>query len=131
MQVEGIGKENAKSFVENIETFMNFMKEAQLEYKVDDNMENVMKPVEIDEGVEEIDTSHALYGKHIVMTKVRDKYIIEQLKKVGGILDDAMGKKTDILITKSYDDESNKTKKAKDMQIPVMIPADFVKKYNL
>ena len=130
MQVDGIGKENAKSFVENIETFMKFMRETELLYKVNDNMNNVLQPTNTAE-LDNIDTSHALYGKHIIMTKVRDKYIIEQLKKVGGILDDTMGKNTDILITKSYDDESNKTKKAKEMQIPVMIPADFVKKYDL
>ena len=65
------------------------------------------------------------------MTKVRDKHIIEQLKKLGGIMDDNMGKNTDILITKSYEDVSNKTKKAKEMGIPIFTPADFVKKYNL
>jgi NAD-dependent DNA ligase len=128
-QVDGIGKKNATSFVENIEKFMIFMREAELFDKVNDNMENVLNPTA--ENIEEVDTSHALYGKHIVMTKVRDKHIIEQLKKIGGILDNAMGKNTDILITKSYDDESNKTKKANEMKIPVLIPADFVKKYDL
>jgi NAD-dependent DNA ligase len=75
--------------------------------------------------------SHPLTGMHIVMTKVRDKYIIEELKKVGGILDDNIGKQTNVLITKSYEDVSKKTEKAREMNIPIMIPADFVKKYDL
>ena len=36
-------------------------------------------------------------------------------------------KNTDILITKSKEDVSNKTKKAKEMNIPVMIPMNLLK----
>ena len=48
------------------------------------------------------------------MTKVRDAEIIEHLKKVGGILDNNISKKTYVLIVKSLDDISNKTKKANE-----------------
>ena len=37
-------------------------------------------------------------------------------------------KNTNILITKTKDDVSNKTKKAKELDIPIMTPAEFVKK---
>ena len=132
VKIQGIGKENAKSFVENIETFMRFLDEAKLTHKLNNNLENIEilnNDKEYDK--EEKDISHPLYGKHITMTKVRDKYIIEQLMKIGGIMDDNMGKNTDIVITKSYDDVSNKIKKAKEMGVPIFTPADFVKKYNL
>ena len=132
VQIQGIGKENAKSFVENIENFMRFLDEAKLTSKLNKKLENTISlKNEKVEDKEEKDISHPLYEKHIVMTKVRDKYIIEQLKKLGGIMDDNMGKNTDVLITKSYEDVSNKTKKAKEMGIPIFTPADFVKKYNL
>lgn len=131
-RIPGIGKENAKSFVENIDKFLMFMKEAKLMSKMEkEKLENTMKLEEDRKEEPEKDTSHPLYGKHVVMTKVRDKHIIEQLKLFGGILDDTMGKNTDILITKSYEDVSNKTKKAKEMGIPIYTPADFAKKYNL
>jgi NAD-dependent DNA ligase len=132
VQIQGIGKENAKSFVENIENFMRFLDEAKLTSKLTKKLENSisLKNKKMDDK-EEKDISHPLYEKHVVMTKVRDKHIIEQLKKLGGIMDDNMGKNTDILITKSYEDVSNKTKKAKEMGIPIFTPADFVKKYNL
>jgi NAD-dependent DNA ligase len=132
VQIQGIGKENAKSFVENIENFMRFLEESKLTSKLIKKLENTisLKNEKVDDK-EEKDINHPLYEKHVVMTKVRDKYIIEQLKKLGGIMDDNMGKNTDILITKSYEDVSNKTKKAKEMGIPIFTPADFVKKYNL
>ena len=78
-----------------------------------------------------INKDHPLFDKHIVMTKVRDKYIIEQLEKLGAHLDDSIGKNTNILITKSSDDVSNKTKKANELNIPIMTPPEFVKKFDL
>ena len=129
LSIPGIGTENAKSFVENITKFMVFIKEIKLTHKLTSELENTMTFENKD--VKTYDTSHALYGKHIVMTKVRDKHIIESLDTIGGILDDNIGKNTDILITKSYDDVSNKVKKAKDMNIPIYTPADFAKKYDI
>jgi NAD-dependent DNA ligase len=75
------------------------------------------------------DETHPLYGKHVVMTKVRDAEIIDYLKKVGGELDDNMSKKTFVLIVKSLDDVSNKTKKAVAENIPIMTPEMFKKQY--
>ena len=123
MTVDNIGKENANAFVSNIPKFMNFLKDAKLTDKLKSELKNTM---EVKESPIK-DKNHALYDKHIVMTKVRDKYIIEQLKKVGAHLDDNIGKNTDILITKSKEDVSNKTKKAKEMNIPVMIPMNLLK----
>ena len=125
--VDNIGKENANAFVSNIPKFMNFLKDAKLTDKLKSELKNT---IEVKESSTK-EKNHPLYDKHIVMTKVRDKYIIEQLKKIGAHLDDNIGKNTNILITKSKEDVSNKTKKANEMNIPVMIPAEFVKKYNL
>ena len=125
--VDNIGKENANAFVSNIPKFMNFLKDAKLTEKLKSELKNTMEAKE--SSIK--DKNHALYNKHIVMTKVRDKYIIEQLKIVGAHLDDNIGKNTDILITKSKEDVSNKTKKANEMNIPVMVPAEFVKTYDL
>ena len=63
------------------------------------------------------------------MTKVRDAEIIDYLKKMGGVLDDNMSKKTFVLIVKSLDDVSNKTKKAVAENIPIMTPEMFKKEY--
>jgi NAD-dependent DNA ligase/DNA polymerase/3'-5' exonuclease PolX len=125
--IKGIGNENAKSFVEHIDEFMAFLKECGLESKlnsppiVPEKLENKM--------TELLDTTHPLYQKHIVMTKVRDATIIEGLKKVGGVLDDNVGKNTFALVVKSKDDVSNKTKYAVDHNIPMFTPAEFISKY--
>jgi len=122
--IDGIGKENAKSFSVNIPVFLDFLKECDLMYKLNNTTPNLQVDVQPD-----FDTTHPLYQKHIVMTKVRDKEIIEYLKMKGGILDDAMSKQTHILIVKSLDDVSNKTKKANDDNIPIMTPEMFKTKF--
>ena len=134
--VDGIGKENAKSFANNIDNFKNFLEECGLKHKLGNiinDLENEIileeKIKEKEESKEEIDTSNPLYEKHIVMTKVRDQDIIKHLKKVGGILDDNISKKTFILIVKSLDDVSNKTKKANSLNIPIMTPETFKYKF--
>lgn len=122
--VNGIGKENANSFVENIPAFMKFLKESELEYKL------TQKPKkEEPKNSIKLDSSHPLYGKKIVMTKVRDNEIIEHLKKHGGELIDGVKKDTFLLIVKSKEDVSNKTNKAEELKIPIMTPDEFKAKY--
>ena len=73
--------------------------------------------------------THPLFGKSIVMTKVRDKAIIESLDKYGAKLVDTITKNTFVLIVKSTTDVSNKTKYAQEHNIPIMTPDEFVAKY--
>jgi NAD-dependent DNA ligase len=132
--IKGIGKENANSFVENIPRFLAFVKECELEYKLTSALlENKMDTTAVAEQQfdkqPQFDTSHPLYQKHVVMTKVRDAKIIDALAKLGGILDNNMSKSTFVLIVKSKEDKSNKTEYAEKHNIPVMTPEEFIKKY--
>ena len=127
--IKGIGKENAKAFVEHIDDFMAFLKECGLEGKLETAEKDLKNELVENTFTKTFDISHPLYQKHIVMTKVRDQKIIEGLKKVGGILDDGIGKNTFILIVKTKDDVSNKTKYANDHGIPIMTPSEFIEKY--
>jgi DNA ligase (NAD+) len=128
--IPGIGPENAKSFAEHILAFLNFLKECDLDYKLTGTsnetgaveLKNELAPVIVD-------VSHPLYQKHVVMTKVRDATIIDGLKRVGGVLDDNMGRNTFALIVKSKADVSNKTKYAVEHNIPMYTPAEFIAKY--
>jgi hypothetical protein len=63
------------------------------------------------------------------MTKVRDQDIIRELKARGSTLEDNMTKDTFVLIVKSLEDVSNKTKYAVEHGIPIMTPVDFKEKY--
>lgn len=124
--IPGIGPENANSFVANIPVFLGFLKECDLEYK----LETPIQATQPENTMTEVDTSNPLYGKHIVMTKTRDAAVIEKIKNSGAALDDNIGKNTNILIVKSKDDVSNKTKYATDNNIPIMTPEEFLEKYK-
>ena len=121
--IDGIGKENAKMFAVNIPTFIEFLKECNLLHKL--TTIHVSDPKPVDDNA----SLHALYGKHIVMTKIRDTEISDYVNGHGGTMDDAISKKTSILIVKSLDDVSNKTKKAVAENIPIMTPEMFKSKY--
>jgi NAD-dependent DNA ligase len=128
-EIEGIGPENAKSFVSNIPGFMAFLKECELEGKLSmKNVSNTQATNIVGEQVK-IDISNPLFGKKIVMTKIRDKEIIEHLTKVGATLEDNIKKDTFVLIVKTHDDVSNKTKYATDNHIPIMTPQEFRVKF--
>lgn len=129
MEVPNIGKENANSFVSNIPKFIEFLNKAKLNDKLKNKGKSKSPPST--KATKSVNKDHPLFDKHIVMTKVRDKYIIEQLEKLGAHLDDNIGKNTNVLITKTKDDVSNKIKKANDLGIPIMTPPEFVKKFDL
>ena len=123
--IKGIGLENAKGLVNNIPVFMAFLEETGLKKKLHETGKKT--PVQIENVV--IDTSDPLYGKKIVMTKVRDKEIIEKMEKVGATLEESVNKNTFAVIVKSKDDDSNKIKKAKDLGIPIYSVEEFKIQY--
>ena len=119
-QIDGIGKENAHEFVKNISVFISFLKECQLEYKLELESENrTLNPSE------NANNTHTLFGKKLVMTKVRDAEIIEFMKKNGIIMEDTMKKDIFVLIVKSKDVASNKTIFAEKNGIPIMTVDEF------
>ena len=135
-EVNGIGNENAKSFVSNIPQFLEFLKNSGLEYKLNtintEKMKTRSKTKSQDKDEEKsivLKEKHILYEKHVVMTKIRDNEIIEKIKEKGGILNDSVNKNTFVLIVKDFDANSNKIKKAKDLGIRIMVPCQFKEEY--
>jgi NAD-dependent DNA ligase len=119
--IKGVEQKTAATFVENIPRFTAFLSECGLASKLQKSV-----------SIQALTTAPAadiipspLNGKKIVMTKVRDKEIIEQLAKYGATLEDNMKKDTFVLIVKSKDDVSNKTKYAVEHNIPIMTPDEF------
>ena len=128
LNVPGIGKEQSKLFVENIPRFLAFLKECGLEGKL--SLGSASQVVAVPETTTAaVDKTNPLYGKKIVMTKIRDKDIIEYMKTVGATLEEAIKKDTFVLIVKSKSDVSNKTKYAYDNSIPIMEPAEFKERF--
>ena len=120
--VDGIGVENSRSIVDNIENFLQFIKEIGLTYKLE-------YTEELKTDTRLVNTTHILNGKNIVMTKVRDSGIIAAIEEYGGKLENNITKSTFLLITKSHDDTSSKTKKAQELGIPILTPDEFNEKY--
>jgi NAD-dependent DNA ligase len=126
-KVTGIGKENAAEFVENIPVFLGFLRECSLENKL--NASKTEKPLENIMEKSDIDHSNPFYQKKVVMTKTRDKEIIEFLLKQGSLLEDSMKKDTFVLIVKSLEDTSSKMEYAKKNGIPILSVEQFKEKY--
>ena len=114
--VSGIEQKTAKTFVDNIPKFIAFVNECGLQSKLNYSVKK--------EEIESI--KHLLNGKKIVMTKIRDKEIIEKLPLYGATLEDTMKKDVFALIVKSKDDETAKTKYAIEHNIPIMTPDEFI-----
>jgi NAD-dependent DNA ligase len=127
--VKGIENKTASLFVENIPRFVEFMETIGQSEKLQGTGVVTGTRVSANVGLQEVDTSNPLYGKKIVMTKVRDQEIIRELKARGASLEDTIGSKTFVLIVKSMDDVSNKTKYAVEHGIPIMTPDAFKEKY--
>ena len=134
--INGIGKENARELVQNIPAFLEFLRECGFEGLLQPPSSgislgpgnNILKPTSAPEISEEI-RNHPLYGKKILMSKIRDKEIIDRLAQYGAKLEDTMKKDVFALVIKSHDETSNKTEFAKKNGIPVYTPAEFKAKY--
>lgn len=116
--INGIGKENATSFVTNMDYFLQFLKDTKLEYKLTAKSPSPSPQKNMNQ-------SHPLYGQKVVMTKVRDTDIINALKENGGELVDNVKKGILAVVTKNTQEVSNKINKAKEMNIPIMSVEDF------
>jgi NAD-dependent DNA ligase len=123
--IEGIGPENAREFVKNIPSFMEFVKACGLESK----LQQGEAQASAEAPAQEPSVQGPLTGKKIVMTKVRDKDIITFMTNQGATLEDSMKKDTFVLIVKSKEDTSNKTEYAVKNGIRIMTVEEFKGKY--
>ena len=116
--IKGMSIKTAEAFVKGIEDFKAFLKRCGLENKL---YETISKP--------NVDTSHSLYGKTVVLTGTRDKDIIEFLKNVGANMGSSISKNTFLVITKNIDDDTGKAEEARKMNIPLMSVQEFNQTY--
>jgi len=118
--IKGMATKTSETFVEHIPDFIRFMKESNLEHRIN------VSPVKTN-----YDTAHPLYGKSIVMTGFRDAELIELIKNVGAKLGSSISKNTFVLLVKdaSVDQDTGKALEAKQLGIPIMGKDDFTNKY--
>ncbi len=120
VKVEGVAKKTAEKFVQHIPDFIKFMKQAKLDNKLNPM---ITEPSEIDK-------THQLYGKKIVMTGFRDKDLIQKLKDIGAENSTSVSKNTFVVLVKQDKDEvTGKAEEAKKLEIPIMTRDEFINKY--
>ena len=106
--IKGMATKTAEAFVERIPEFLEFMKDADLMNKLNEDISSNKK---------EVDTSHPLYNKTIVITGFRDAKLQEDLKNVGAKIGSSVSKNTYIVLTKDKEDETGKVLEAKKLGI--------------
>ena len=129
MAIKGIGVENAHDIVENIPAVLAFLQECKLGYKLDATTPPSPTTSAHQPALTQQQHQHPLYGKKIVMSKTRDKEIIQLLAQYGATLEEQIKKDTFILIVKTKTDKSNKIEYAQTNRIRIMTPEEFLLEY--
>jgi len=118
ISVKGMAKKTAELFVNNIPAFLDFIKECGL----DQLLEKVEKKSELDD-------SHPLFQKSIIMTGFRDENLGIMLKNVGAKLASSVSKNTFAVLVKDKDEDTGKANDARKLGIPLYTAEEFKDKY--
>lgn len=125
-KVKGIAEKSAASFVENIETFNNFIKECGLENKLHNQPKKENKDKDLGQ---HFITESPLFNKTIIMTGFRDKNLEDKIKNSGAKLGTSVSKNTHLVIVKHLEEDTGKASDAKKLGVPLITVEDFVNKY--
>ncbi len=117
--IKGMATKSAEAFVERIPEFINFIKASGLVKKLAQGI-TVKK---------QVDQSHPLFGKSIVMTGFRDADLQNELKEVGAKLGSSVSSKTFVVLVKDKDEDTGKAAEARKLNIPLMTPQEFRNQY--
>ena len=118
-QLDGFKDKTARLFVPYIPNFIKFLKDIKQTNKLTQVV------------VKNVDKSHPLYNKKIVITGFRDKELQQKLDKIGAKLGTSVSKKTFAVLVKDLDDDTGKADKARSLGVQLMTPEMFKKKYSI
>ena len=116
-ELDGFQKKTAKLFVPYIPKFIKFLQDINQSSK----LQNIT--------VKQVDKSHKLFNKKIVITGFRDKALQQKLDKIGVKLVTSVSKNTFIVLVNDLDDDTGKADKAKKLGVNIMTPGSFKSKY--
>ena len=121
--IKGMAQKTAEAFVERIPDFIEFIKEAGLNNKISQSA------IQTQTQKQQMDDTHPLFGKTIVMTGFRDTDIQEALKNVGAKLGSSVSKNTFVVLVKDLSEDTGKAADARRLGINLMTPEVFKEKY--
>jgi NAD-dependent DNA ligase len=111
MRVEGFDAITAHTIVTNLPRFEAFLKEIDGYYTIAQQKEKVQ--------------DGPFTGMTFVFTGYRDKAAQARIEELGGTVTDAINKSTAFLITKTPQSTGSKMKKARDLGIKIIGPAEL------
>ena len=119
LQIDGFKDKTAMLFIPYIPKFIMFLKDI----KQTDKLNQVV--------VKNVDKSHLLYNKKIVITGFRDKELQQNLENMGVKLGTSISKKTFVVIVKDIDDDTGKADKARKLGVTLETRDSFKTKYKI
>jgi NAD-dependent DNA ligase/DNA polymerase/3'-5' exonuclease PolX len=117
--IKGMAVKSAEAFVDRIPDFIHFIKESGLVKKLSQGISEK----------KEVDQSHPLFGKSIVMTGFRDAALQDAIKNVGGKIGTSVSSKTFVVLVKDVLEDTGKAEEARKLGVPLMTPTEFKTKY--
>jgi NAD-dependent DNA ligase len=105
--------------VDRIHDFIHFIKESGLVKKLSQGISEK----------KEVDQSHPLFGKSIVMTGFRDTALQDAIKNVGGKIGTSVSSKTFVVLVKDVLEDTGKAEESRKLGVPLMTPTEFKIKY--
>jgi NAD-dependent DNA ligase len=126
--ISGIGYDNLQEFIHNIPQFVWFLQECGINVFTHGATASPQTSSPETNRIESYQ-DHPLYKKKIVMTKIRDKNIIDFLPMVGATLENTMTKNVYILLVPSKEESSVKIDYAKKNNIQILTPDEFQQMY--
>jgi len=118
-KIKGMSLKSATEFVDRLPSFIDFCEKIFNKNKINELFSTKKENKVI---------NHELYKKNIVITGFRDNTLKEWIENIGGIIGANVTNKTYIVIT-SVNNNTNKIKDAKRLNIPIFLLNDFMKKY--
>ena len=118
--VKGMANKSAEALVYKIADFKEFLSECDLEDKL---YETAVK--------KNVDQSHHLFDKSIVLTGTRDNTVIDFLKSVGAKQSSSVSKNTFLVIAKNKDEDTGKAEEARKINVPIMSVEEFIQTYSV
>jgi NAD-dependent DNA ligase len=115
MKINGMGDKSAILFISNLNEFYKFYNSL--------NIKNENK----NEKKEEIKKVNKFNNNVYVFTGIRDKELEKIIIESGGKISTTVSANTTLLIVKSYNDNTVKVKTAKELNIPIIEYAEFIK----
>ena len=113
-----MAKKSAELFVEKIHNFIQFIRDCGLEEKLS---QTILE--------KQIDESHPLFGKSIILSGFRDASLQNELKEIGAKIGSSVSKSTFVVLVKDKEEDTGKVADAKKLGIPIMTPDEFKDKY--